>query len=76
MVDVAAAQYADEMLSSAVDGALKAPGMLTLAGEGSDTLTSVKYVDYFDETKDTQNGGITGITVKTGYKNPPTGRAY
>ena len=33
MVDVAAAQYADEMLSSAVDGALKAPDMLTLAGE-------------------------------------------
>ena len=68
VVDVAAAQYADEMLSSAVDGALKAPGMLTLAGEGSDTLTSVKYVDYFDETKDTQNGGITGITVKQGTK--------
>lgn len=66
VVDVAAAQYADEMLSSAVDGALKAPGMLTLAGEGSDTLTSVKYVDYFDETKGTQNGGITGITVKKG----------
>lgn len=68
VVDVAAAQYADEMLSSAVDGALKAPGMLTLAGEGSDTLTSVKYVDHFDETKDTQNGGITGITVKQGTK--------
>ena len=68
VVDVAAAQYADEMLSSAVDGALKAPGMLTLAGEGSDTLTSVKYVDYFDETKDTKNGGITGITVKQGTK--------
>lgn len=33
VVDVAAAQYADEMLSSAVDGALKAPGMLMLAGE-------------------------------------------
>lgn len=32
VVDVAYAQYADEMLSSAVDGALKAPGMLTLAG--------------------------------------------
>ena len=68
VVDVAAAQYADEMLSSAVDGALKAPGMLTLAGEGSDTLTSVKYVDYFDETEETQNGGITGITVKQGTK--------
>lgn len=33
VVDVAYAQYADEMLSSAVDGALKAPDMLTLAGE-------------------------------------------
>lgn len=32
VVDVAAAQYADEMLSSAVDGALKAPDMLMLAG--------------------------------------------
>ena len=66
VVDVAYAQYADEMLTTAVTGALRAPGMLTLAGEGSDTLTSVKYVDYFDETKDTQNGGITGITVKKG----------
>ena len=66
VVDVAAAQYADEMLSSAVDGALKAPGMLTLAGEGPDTLTAVKYVDYFDETKTDKNGGITGITVKKG----------
>lgn len=33
VVDVAAAQYADEMLSSAVDGALRAPDMLMLAGE-------------------------------------------
>lgn len=33
VVSVAAAQYADEMLSSAVDGALQAPDMLTLAGE-------------------------------------------
>lgn len=32
VVDVAAAQYADEMLSSAVDGALRAPDMLMLAG--------------------------------------------
>ena len=74
VVDVAAAQYADEMLSSAVDGALKAPGMLTLAGEGPDTLTSVKYVDFFDETKDTQNGGITGITVKLGTKTLTPGK--
>ena len=74
VVDVAAAQYADEMLSSAVDGALKAPGMLMLAGEGSDTLTSVKYVDHFDETKDTQNGGITGITVKKGTETLTPGK--
>ena len=64
VVDVAAAQYADEMLSSAVDGALKAPGMLTMAGEGSATLTSVQYVDFFNETKKKQNGGITNLTFK------------
>lgn len=74
VVDVAAAQYADEMLSSAVDGALKAPGMLTLAGEGPDTLTSVKYVDFFDETKGTQNGGITRITVKKGTETLTPGK--
>lgn len=74
VVSVAAAQYADEMLSSAVDGALKAPDMLTMAGEGSDTLTSVKYVDHFDETKDTQNGGITGITVKKGTETLTPGK--
>lgn len=74
VVDVAAAQYADEMLSSAVDGALKAPDMLTLAGEGSDTLTSVKYVDFFDETKGTQNGGITRITVKKGTETLTPGK--
>ena len=32
VVDVAAAQYADEMLTTAVTGALQAPGMLMLAG--------------------------------------------
>lgn len=40
VVDVAAAQYADEMLSSAVDGALKAPGMLTLTGEPTTVSTT------------------------------------
>lgn len=40
VVDVAYAQYADEMLSSAVDGALKAPGMLTLAGEPTTVSTT------------------------------------
>lgn len=74
VVDVAAAQYADEMLSSAVDGALRAPDMLMLTGEGPDTLTSVKYVDFFDETKGTQNGGITGITVKKGTETLTPGK--
>ena len=69
VVDVAAAQYADEMLSSAVDGALKAPDMLMLAGEGSGTLTSVQYVAYFDETPEGSNkGGITGTTVTVNNK--------
>ena len=74
VVSVAAAQYADEMLSSAVTGALQAPSMLMLAGEGSDTLTSVKYVDFFDETKGTQNGGITRITVKKGTETLTPGK--
>ena len=64
VVDVAAAQYADEMLTTAVTGALQAPGMLMLAGEEGETpSTSTTYLDYFDETK---NGGITGIMVKKG----------
>ena len=69
VVSVAYAQYADEMLSSAVDGALRAPDMLTLAGEPMTVSTSKTspYIDYFDETpKDTNKGGITGITVKQG----------
>ena len=55
VVDVAAAQYADEMLTTAVTGALRAPGMLTLAG-----LTTPLTDDW-----------ITDITVKidgTQYK--------
>ena len=69
VVDVAAAQYADEMLSSAVDGALKAPGMLTLAGEeGEIPSTSTTYLDFFDETRENKNGGITGILVKKDTK--------
>ena len=55
VVDVAAAQYADEMLTTAVTGALQAPGMLMLAG-----LTTPLTDDW-----------ITDITVKidgTQYK--------
>lgn len=45
VVDVAAAQYADEMLSSAVDGALQAPDMLTLAGEPMTASTTATLND-------------------------------
>mgnify|MGYP002732163232 CR=1 FL=1 len=69
VVDVAAAQYADEMLTTAVTGALQAPGMLMLAGEDDETTsTSTTYLDHFDETRDSQKGGITGILVKQDTK--------
>lgn len=48
VVSVAAAQYADEMLSSAVDGALRAPDMLMLTGEDPVQETS----EYHDFTND------------------------
>ena len=72
VVDVAAAQYANEMLTTVVSGAMYAPGMFTLAGAEDETpSTSTTYLDYFDETK---NGGITGIMVKKGTEvlNPGT----
>ena len=53
VVSVAAAQYADEMLSSAVDGALQAPDMLTLAGEPMTVSTATT----LDES------WITGTTI-------------
>lgn len=40
VVDVAAAQYADEMLTTAVTGALQAPGMLMLAGVEDETTST------------------------------------
>lgn len=68
VVDVAAAQYADEMLSSAVDGALYSPMMLSLTGEDTtaSTTTTPKYIDYFAETSTSQKGGITSITIQKG----------
>ena len=48
VVSVAYAQYADEMLSSAVDGALRAPSMLMLAGEDPVQETA----EYHDFTND------------------------
>lgn len=53
VVSVAYAQYADEMLSSAVDGALKAPDMLTLAGEPTTVSTTTTLNDNW----------ITGTTI-------------
>lgn len=63
VVDVAAAQYADEMLSSAVDGALKAPGMLTMAGEPMTASTTATLNDnWITGTTITLNGNT--YTVK------------
>lgn len=56
VVDVAAAQYADEMLSSAVDGALKAPDMLTLAGEPTTVSTTTGEEKKF--SLDKQSAGL------------------
>ena len=63
VVDVAYAQYADEMLSSAVDGALKAPDMLTLAGEPMTASTTATLNDnWITGTTITLNGST--YTVK------------
>lgn len=53
VVDVAAAQYADEMLTTAVDGALQAPSMLMLAGEPMTASTTATLNDNW----------ITGTTI-------------
>ncbi len=53
VVDVAYAQYADEMLSSAVDGALQASDMLLLAGEPTTVSTATTL----------QESWITGTTI-------------
>ena len=63
MVDVAAAQYADEMLTTAVTGALRAPGMLTLAGEPMTASTTATLNDnWITGTTITLNGNT--YTVK------------
>ena len=63
VVDVAYAQYADEMLSSAVDGALKAPSMLTMAGEPMTASTTATLNDnWITGTTITLNGNT--YTVK------------
>lgn len=63
VVSVAYAQYADEMLSSAVDGALQAPDMLTLAGEPMTVSTATT----LDES------WITGTTITINNVVQPDG---
>lgn len=63
VVDVAYAQYADEMLTTAVTGALRAPGMLTLAGEPMTASTTATLNDnWITGTTITLNGNT--YTVK------------
>ena len=63
VVSVAAAQYADEMLSSAVDGALQAPDMITLAGEPMTVSTATTL----------QESWITGTTITINNVVQPDG---
>lgn len=49
VVSVAYAQYADEMLSSAVDGALYSPMMLSLMGEGEGSAPTTSCYDFTND---------------------------
>ena len=72
VVSVAYAQYADEMLSSAVDGALRAPMMLAAAGlttqlkEAWITDITVKIDDTQYKVKDSGTVNTFDLTVKDG----------
>ena len=72
VVSVAYAQYADEMLSSAVDGALRAPMMLAAAGLTTpltdDWITdiTVKIDDTQYKVKDNSHFNNLDLTVKDG----------
>lgn len=72
VVSVAYAQYADEMLSSAVDGALRAPMMLAAAGlttqlkEDWITDITVKIDDTQYKVKDSGTVNTFDLTVKDG----------
>lgn len=68
VVSVAYAQYSDEMLSSAVDGALRAPMMLAAAGEPMTASTTTTLDEnWIKEATATVNGK--DYTIKTNY-NP------
>ena len=72
VVSVAAAQYADEMLSSAVDGALQAPDMLTLAGEPMTVSTATTLQeDWITGTTITLNGTTYKVKGNSNYPELP-----
>lgn len=72
VVSVAAAQYADEMLSSAVDGALQAPDMLTLAGEPMTVSTATKLDEsWITGTTITINGTTYKVKGNSSYPELP-----
>ena len=64
---VAAAQYADEMLSSAVDGALRAPMMLAAAGVQAELSE-----DWITGTTITLNGTTYKVKGNSSYSELPS----
>ena len=65
VVSVAYAQYADEMLSSAVDGALQAPMMLAAAGTSTLTSSALNGSDYIVKFEIQQEQNKQYVNVNT-----------
>lgn len=65
VVSVAAAQYADEMLSSAVTGALRAPMMLAAAGTSTLTSSALDGSDYITKFEIQQEQNKQYVSVNT-----------
>lgn len=65
VVSVAAAQYADEMLSSAVDGALRAPMMLAAAGTSTLTSSALDGSNYITKFEIQQEQNKQYVSVNT-----------
>lgn len=65
VVSVAAAQYADEMLSSAVDGALRAPMMLAAAGTSTLTSSALDGSNYIAKFEIQQEQNKQYVSVNT-----------
>lgn len=73
VVSVAYAQYADEMLSSAVDGALRAPMMLAAAGEPMTVSTATKLDEsWITGTTITLNGTTYKVKGNSSYSELPS----